>query len=223
MSEPESHEGDAGQGVWSPGTDQAQPEALAPPLPPPLPFPQDALPSALAPPPVQAPVAEAPAKASSIKPLLLICALSVASAAICGAVIVYVQRGGFSSGAPAASPSASAASGGGETKAVPGEPLPPVVAGADPGASPAPAPSPAPPSGDGKALRATVILPQGQPRAVLRSKPAFKGDMVMFLQPGTTVEIINSTNGEAGTWFRVRTVDTQPVGTGWVHGAVLKM
>lgn len=214
MSEPETHEGDAGQGAWAPGADQAQPEAPVPA--PPLLMPPDALPSALAPPPVQAPVAEAPAKPSSIKPLLLICALSITSAAICGAVILYVQRGGFSSGAPAASPSASASAAGGETKAVPGEPLPPVTAGAEPGASPAPAP-------EGKAIRATVNLPQGQPRAVLRNKPAFKGDMVMFLQPGATVEIINSTAGEAGTWFRVRTVGAQPAGTGWIHGSVLKM
>lgn len=222
MSEPESHEGIAGQEAWTPGADQALPEALGGPPHPdnpgyaglPAPLPQSALPSALAPPPLQA---EAPAKPSSLKPLVLICALSIASAAICGAVVVYVQRGGFSSGAPAASPSASAAAGVVQTTALPGEPLPPVAAGTDPGASPAPAP------GEGKAIRAVVNLPQGQPRAVVRNKPAFKGDMVLFLQPGATVEIMNSTTAEGGTWFKVRTVGTQPVGTGWIHGAVLKM
>ena len=175
------------------------------------------LPSALAPPPPLILSAEAaPARSTSLKPLLLICALSVASASICAGVILYArgERGPATSASP---------QGDDRPSALPGEAMPPVITTADPGAAAAPNPGSAATPTPGKTVRAVVSLPAGQPRAVLRNKPAFEGDVVIFLPTGTAVEITNSTTAAGGTWFRVKTIDFQPPASGWVHGAILKM
>ncbi|WP_156338370.1 SH3 domain-containing protein [Chondromyces crocatus] len=174
--------------------------------------PGEPLPSALAPPSLVQ-VASPPPKQGTLKPLLVICGLAVVSAAICGGVILYSQgRLGGSSEAGGAS------SGDGEKRsALPGEPLPPVITEGEEGAAPGGTPA------GNKTMRAVVSLAEGQPRAVLRSKPDFKGDMVAFLPQGASVEITNSTTAGGGTWFRVKTVDAPTPASGWVHGAVLKI
>jgi len=74
-----------------------------------------------------------------------------------------------------------------------------------------------------KAMRAVVTLPEGQPRGVLRQKPAFDAPVVVMLPVGTSVEVTNSTAVQGQTWYRVRTVDYQPAASGWMHGGILKM
>ena len=185
-------------GVGAPGGSEPLPAALAPP------------------PPLMLSAEAAPPRSTSLKPLLLICALSVVSASICAGIILYARgdRGPATSAAP---------QGDDRPSALPGEAMPPVITTADPGAAAAPSPGSAAAPTPGKIVRAVVSLPAGQPRAVLRNKPAFEGDVVIFLPTGTALEITNSTTATGGTWFRVKTIDFQPPASGWVHGAILKM
>ena len=74
-----------------------------------------------------------------------------------------------------------------------------------------------------KNLRATVKVPEGHTKAVLRQTPAFDGPVVILLPAGTAVEVTNSTIAKSQTWCRVRTVDYQPAASGWMHADVLKM
>jgi len=74
-----------------------------------------------------------------------------------------------------------------------------------------------------KTVRATVKVPEGHTKAVLRQTAAFDAPVVILLPAGTAVEVTNSTITKSQTWCRVRTVDYQPAASGWMHADVLKM
>ncbi|EYF00428.1 SH3 domain-containing protein [Chondromyces apiculatus] len=217
MSDPATRHSTGNEDGFDPEDPSAQHPANGGPV---IPGPLDPLPAALAPP---APLVQVspppPTRQGSLKPILVICALAVVSAALCAAVILY-SRGQFGGGAAQGTTEDAETGRPAEEEkrtALPGEAMPPVITegAGSPGGSTS--------SSGTKTVRAVVTLPEGQPRAVLRNKPDFNGDMVVFLPQGATVEVTNSTTAAGGTWFRVRTLDTPTQASGWVHGAVLKM
>lgn len=74
-----------------------------------------------------------------------------------------------------------------------------------------------------KTVRAVVTLPEGHTKAVMRQSPDFDAPIVIVLTAGTAVEITNTATTKSQTWCRVRTLNSKPPASGWMHSDVLRM
>lgn len=160
----------------------------------------------------------------------LIVAILIGVNILCLAAIVAVSGNPPKKKETAAAPSAAAQAGKkeGESAAAvktaepkaaePKAAEPSAKAAADPEKEDAPAAA-----GGSGGQHATVTLPAGRSRGVLRVRPDAKSELVVMLPSGTKVEITSKKTVRMQIWYEIKTVDFDPPVTGWMHENVLKM
>ena len=173
-------------------------------------------------------------------------ALSMLSAGLCAAVVLYLRGGraaaptgratpaAVSSAAapamtgqatmPAATMSAATTPAAAVAPAAPGSAAPEASASAAPEASSSAAPAVSVGSSSQPGtVRAVVSLRPGRPKAIIRDRPAFGSRVVLVVPSGTEVDVTNTRIIKSQTWCRVRTVGLEPETSGWMAADVLKM